>query len=145
MNFLNVWKVLFLVFCKFLSDEVETFFLYGEANHLKLFKSKFGHRSFSENGFAAILSVKTNVLSVSKRHVSVFCKFFSDEVETVFLEGGAKRSKPFKLKSDYRKLHRKWFCIYLEHKNECFERLKRAFFRFLWIFGCRSWKHFLEK
>ena len=76
-----------------MSEEVETVCLYGEVNRVKLFKSKFGQRSFSENGFAAIVSAKTNVVSVWKGQVSVFCKFFSDEVETVFLEGEAKRSK----------------------------------------------------
>ena len=55
--------------------------------------------SFLENGFEATLSSKTNVVSVWKEHFSVFCKFLSDEVETIFWEMEARRSKPFKSKS----------------------------------------------
>ena len=40
--------------------------------------------SILENGFEAKLKSKTNVLSLWKWHFSVFCKFLSDEVETVF-------------------------------------------------------------
>ena len=83
--------------------------------------------SFLENGFEATLSSKTNVVSVWKEHFSVFCKFLSDEVETIFWESEAKRSELFKSKFGHRKLLRKWFWSYLELKNECSERLKRAF------------------
>ena len=101
--------------------------------------------SFLENGFEAILSSRTNVLSVWKEHFSVFCKFLSDEVETIFLESEAKRSKLFKSKFGHRKLLRKRFRSYLELKNECCERLKRAFFSVLQVFEWRSWNHFLGK
>ena len=94
--------------------------------------------SFLENGFEATLSSKTNVLSVWKEHFSVFCKFLSDEVETIFWESEAKCSKLFRSKFGHRKLLRKWFWSYLELKNECSERLKRAFFSFLQIFEWRS-------
>ena len=40
--------------------------------------------SLLENGFEATLSGKMNVLSVWKEHFSVFCKFFIEEVETIF-------------------------------------------------------------
>ena len=46
--------------------------------------------------FAATLSSKTNVLSVWIGHFSVFCKFLSEEVETVCWESEAKRSKLIK-------------------------------------------------
>ena len=100
---------------------------------------------FLENGFEATLSSKTNVLSVWKVHFSVFSKFLSDEVETIFWESEAKHSKLFKSKFGHRKLLRKWFWSYLELKNECCERLKRAFFSFLQVFEWRSWNHFLGK
>ena len=90
--------------------------------------------SFLESGFGATLSSKTNVLSVWKGHFSVFCKSLSDEVETSFSESEVKSSKLFKTKFGHRKLLRKWFWSYLELKNECSERLKRAFFSFLQIF-----------
>ena len=203
-NFVSVWKEHFSVFCKFLSDEVETVFWESETKHSKLFKSKFGHRkllgkwfrsyielknemfwafeksifqffpnfwvakvkpfsgkvwqsiqnylnqnlvigSFLENGFEATLSSKTNVVSVWKEHFSVFCKFLSDEVETIFWESEAKLLKLFKSKFGHRKLLRKWFRSYLELKNECCEHLKRAFFSFLQVFEGRSWICFLVK
>ena len=100
---------------------------------------------FLENRFGTTLSSKTNILSVSKGHFSVFCKFFSDEVETTFWESEAKRSKLFKSKLGHRKLLIKWFWSYLELKNECSERLKRAFFSFLQIFEWRSSNRFLGK
>ena len=46
--------------------------------------------SFLENSFEAILSSKTSVVIVWKEHFSVFCKFLSDEVETIFWESEAK-------------------------------------------------------
>ena len=63
--------------------------------------------SFLENGFEANLSSKTNVLSVSKEHLSIFSKFLSDEAETVFWESEAKRLKLFQSKFGHRKLLRK--------------------------------------
>ena len=99
--------------------------------------------NFLENGFDSTLSSKTNVLSVWKGHFSVFCKFLSDKVETVFWESETEPWRSFKFKVGHRKLFRKWFWIYLELKNECSERWKRAFFSFLLIFDWLSWNHFL--
>ena len=101
--------------------------------------------SFLENGFEDTLSSKMNVLSVWKGHFSVFCNFLSSEVETLFWESEAKRSRLFKSKSGHGKLLTKWFWSYLDLKNECSEYLKRAFFSFLQIFEWRSWNHFLGK
>ena len=80
-----------------------------------------------------------------KGHFSGFCKFLSDEVETIFWEREAKRSKLFKSRFDYRKLLKKWYWSYLELKNECSDRLKRTFFSFLQIFEWRRWNRFLGK
>ena len=99
--------------------------------------------SLLENSFEVILSSKTSVVIVWKEHFSVFCKFLSDEVETIFWESEAKCSKLFRSKFGHRKLLRKWFWSYLELKNECSERLKRAFFSFLQIFEWRNWNRFL--
>ena len=65
--------------------------------------------TFLENDFEATLSPKANVLSVWKVHFSFFCRFFSDEVETIFWESEARRSKLFKLKFGHKELLRKWF------------------------------------
>ena len=55
-----------------------------------------GIRTFFENGFEATLSSKTNVLSVWKEHFSVFGKFLSDKVETVYWEFEAMLQKLFR-------------------------------------------------
>ena len=86
--------------------------------------------SFLENGLEATLSSKTNVLSVSKEHSSVSCKFLSDDVETFFYESDTNRLKLFKLKICHKKLLKKWFTSHFDLKRECSERLKRAFFSF---------------
>ena len=99
---------------------------------------------FLENGFEAILRSKTNVLTVWKRHFSVFWKFLSDEVKTILWESEGKRSKLFKSKFGHRKLLRKWFRSYLELKNKCSERLKRTFFSFLQILGDKVETFFWE-
>ena len=59
----------------------------------------------------------------------------SDEVETIFSKSKAKRLKLFKEKLDHRKLLRKWFSYYVELKNECSERLKKAFSSFFKFLG----------
>ena len=106
-------------------------------------------RGFLQNGFESFLSSETNVLSIWKGHFSVLCKFLSDEVETVFWEREAKRSKLFKSKFEskfgYMDLLRKCFWSNLELKSKCSKRLKKAFFSFLHIFEWQSWNHFLAK
>ena len=176
-NVLRVWNKHFWVFCKFLSDEIETFFWKSEAKRSKVFKSKFGHRkllrkmfwgylelknecserlksifqfpanfwmlklklfsgkrtqsvqnywkhnlvigSFVESGFKATFS--------SKDHFCVFCRSFSEAVQTIFCEREAKCWKLFKSKFGHRKLLRKIFWSYLELKSQCSEGLSRAF------------------
>ena len=104
-----------------------------------------GIRTFLENGFVATLSSKRNVVSVWKRHFPVFCEFLSGESEAIFWEGEAKHSKLFKSTFGHKNLLRKWFWSYLKLKNECCERLKRAFFSFLEIFEGQNWNRFLGK
>ena len=142
---MRVWKKHFSVFRKFLSDEVETIFWESEAKHSTLFKSKFGRKSFLENGFEAILSSKTSFVCIWKEYFSVFCRFLSDEVETIFRELEVKRSKLFQSKFGTRKLLRKWFWSYLELRNKSCVCLKRAFLSFLQLFEWRSWNDFLGK
>ena len=91
--------------------------------------------SFLKNRFEATLSSKTNVLSIWKGHVSVFCKFLIDEVETVFWEKETKWGKLFKSRFSHRKLLRKWFWGYLELKSECSERFKKTCFSFFKFFS----------
>ena len=65
--------------------------------------------SFLENGFRGTFSEKPNVLSVSKEHFSAVGNILSGEVETIFWESEAKRSKLLKSKLGHRKLLRKCF------------------------------------
>ena len=51
--------------------------------------------SFLGNVFEAILSSKKNIVSVWKGHFSFFCKFLSDEGETIFWESEAMLQKLF--------------------------------------------------
>ena len=88
--------------------------------------------------------LKTNVLRFWEGHFSVFCKFLSVEVETIFWKREAMRSTLFRLKSGHRKLLRKEFWSYLEFKNKFSERWKRAFFSFLQILEWLNWNRFLE-
>ena len=87
--------------------------------------------SFLENGFDVTLSSEKNVLSIWKGNFSDFCKFLSDENETVFWECETKPSRPSKFKVGHKKLFKKRFWIDLEIKNECSKHLKREVFRFL--------------
>ena len=102
-------------------------------------------KSFLENAYEATFSSKTSVVSAWKEHFLFFCKFFIEEVETTFWEGEAKHSKPFKSKFGHRNVRRKWFWSYVELKNECCDRLKRAFFSYLQTFEWRSGNQLLGK
>ena len=133
-NVLSVWKRHSSVFCKFLSDEVETISGKARQSFQDQLNSKLVIGSFLEYTFEAILRSKTNVPSIFKGKFSVFLHFFSDEVGTIFWESKAKHRKLFKSKFGHRKLLRKWFWSYLKLKNECSGHLKKAFFSFLQIF-----------
>ena len=97
-------------------------------------------KSFWENCFEATLRTKADVLNVWKANFSVFYKFMSNKLETIFRESDAKRSKIFKVKFDHRKVLRKLFWSLLEVKNEYFERLS-----FLQIFEWQNWNHISGK
>ena len=101
--------------------------------------------SFLRYGFEAALSSKKKVFNLWKGYFSVFGKYFSDEVETIFWESEANCLKMFQSKFGHRKLVRKWLWSYLDLKNQCSDRLKRAFFSFVQILEWRSLNHFLEK
>ena len=124
MNVLSVWKGHLSVFIKFLSEEVETFFW---ESVLKYLMQHLVLRSFLENGFEATLSSRTNILSVWKGHFSVFIKFLSEEVEILFLESEAKRSKLFKSTFGQRTLLRNDFEATLSSKMNLLNVLKGHF------------------
>ena len=80
-------------------------------------------------------STKNNVLSVSKEHFSGLFKFLSDEVESIFWESKAKRSKLFKSKFGAGKLLGKYFWTDVEPKKPMFWAFEKVtfqvFFKFL--------------
>ena len=94
-NLLSFWEGYFSVVCKLLSDEVGPLFGKVRKSVQNYLNQNLAIGSFLENGFKATLSSKTNVLSVSKGHFSVFCKVLSDEVETVFWENETMLRKLF--------------------------------------------------
>ena len=95
-----------------------------------------------ENSFEATLKSKTNVVSIWKGRFWIFCKFWSDEVETILRKSEPKRSKLFKSKFGHRKLLRKWVWSYLDLKSEFLEPWVRAFYSFLQVSTWPSWNHF---
>ena len=124
-------SIQFLVRCKFLIDEVETISWESEAKYPKLFKSKLGHRKLLRKWFWSCVELRSECSERLKKTFFSFCKFLSDEVETVFWESETEPSRSIKFKVGHSKLYRKWLWSYHELKNECFARLKWTFFSFL--------------
>ena len=100
---------------------------------------------FLENGFEAILSSKTSVVIVWKEHFSVFCKLFSDKVETIFWESEAKRSRLLKLKCGYRSFLKNGFEATWSWNTNVLSLWKEHLSVFCKFFEWRSWNHLLEK
>ena len=144
-NFLSFGKGHLSVFCKFLSDELESVFWESKAEPSRPSNSKLVIGSFLENNFEGILRLKTIFLSILKGKYSTFWQFLSDEVETIFWKSESKYQKLIGSKSIHKNLPRKWFWSFFELKNHHCGRLKITFFISLQIFDCRSWIHCLGK
>ena len=111
-NVLRVWKGHFLVFLQIF-----------EWQSWNRFKGKW------DNEFLKLPWTKKWMSWAFENGIfPIFCKYLSDEVQTIFCESEAKLWKLFISKFGHRKLLRKWFWRYLELKNECSKSLKRAFF-----------------
>ena len=135
---LSVWKGHFSVFYKFLSNKVETVFWESETDTWKPIKFKVDHRKLFRKRFWSDLGIKNQCSERLEREICRLLQVLSAEVETILWESKAKHQKLFKSKLGHTNLLRKWFSSYLELKNVCSERLKRAFFGFLQIFEWRS-------
>ena len=131
---------IFQFFAIFWVTKLKTFSPKVRRNVKKYLKQNLFNGSFLENGFEAILSSKTFLLSVWKRYFSVFCK-----VETIFWESEREPSTPFKFIIGHRRLCRKWFWNDFEIKNECSEHLERKNFQFVCNFWVTKLKPFSEK
>ena len=71
-----VWKGHFLVFWRFLSDEVETIFWKIKRKRSKLFQSKFGHKKLLRKCLWSYLQLKNECCECLKRAFSVFLQIF---------------------------------------------------------------------
>ena len=126
-NLQSVWKEHFSVSCKFLSYEVETLFWKSVAKHLKLFKSKVGHKNFVRKWFWSSLELENECCKRFNKAFSRFLQVLSDENKTTFWESYAKHLKLFKSRFGHKNLFRKWFWSNLEPKNEYSKRFKIKF------------------
>ena len=127
----SIWKQGFSVFCKFLSDEVETILGKDTQSVQNYLNQNMGIRTFLENGFRATLSSNSNVGGVWKKIFAVFCKFLSDKAQTLFWQTEAKSSRLFKSMFGHMKLLTKCFWSNLELKNKCSDSSKKSAFQFL--------------
>ena len=89
------------------------------------------------------MSWKTNVSNLFV-HFPVFCKFLSDDVETVYWINEANHRKLFKSKLGHWERFRKWFWSYLEMKNKHWVFLNDIF-HFFGIFWMTKLKPFSRK
>ena len=71
-----VWKGHFLVFWRFLSDEVETIFWEIKRKRSKLFQSKFGHKKLLRKCLWSYVQLKNECCECLKRAFSVFLRIF---------------------------------------------------------------------
>ena len=75
-SFVSVWKGHFLVFWRFLSDEVETIFWEIKRKRSKLFQSKFGHKKLLRKCLWSYVQLKNECCECLKRAFSVFLQIF---------------------------------------------------------------------
>ena len=131
---------------KFLGDEVEIIFLKSKAKRSKLFKSKFGDTKLLRKWLQRYLQLKSKCSERFKRSLFSWFQILSEEVEIIFCESKAKRSKLFKSKFGHSNLLRKCFWIDLELKKRIWWAFGTVIFQFFFHnFGWGSWNHFLGK
>ena len=75
-NFLSVWKKHFPVLCKFLSDEIETFFWESEVKCSKLSNSKLSRKNLLSKWFWSNLELKNECSERLKKPFSSFLQVY---------------------------------------------------------------------
>ena len=95
-NVLTFGKMIFSVSCKSFNEDVERIFWESVAKHSELFKSRYGDMKLLRQLLCSYLDLKNECFERLKKTFSVFRKILSDEVETIFWEYEAERSKLFK-------------------------------------------------
>ena len=75
-NVLSIWKGHFPVFCKLLSDKVETVFWENKAKQSRLFKLKFGHGKLLRKWFWSCLELNNQCSEHLKRSFFSFSQIF---------------------------------------------------------------------
>ena len=144
-NVLSIWTKHFSVFSKHLSVIVEAVFWECEANHSKLFKSKFRYKNLLRKWIWSNLELKNKCCERFKRAFFSLLQVFEWGRWNHFLRKWGKILKSSISKFGHKKLLTNWFWSNLELKNVSCEHFKRAFFSFLQVFDWRSWNHFLRK
>ena len=119
-------------FLQFSSDEVETIFWESEENIKSCLNQNLIIRTLLENFLKLKTSLRQSFLkpilwAFENRIFFSFLQIFDWRSCNHFQGHWGKLLKP---RFSLRKPFRKWFWGYLGLKNECFERLKRAFFSF---------------
>ena len=127
-------KRIFQFFANFWVSKLKRFFWENEGKRSRQYKSKFGHRSFLENGFKSTLTSNENVLSIWKEHFLVFCKFLSNEVQTIFWESEGKHLTLFKSK-----LSQSWA------QKRVLWVFEKGIFQFFEDFWVTKWRQFSGK
>ena len=134
-------KVLFQFFPKFWVTKLKPFSEKLKQSVPSYLNQNLVIGSFFKSGFEA--TFRKVHLKRLKRSFFSFCAFLSDEFQTIFWERETERLRQIKSKFGHRKLLKKWFCSYLDLKNEVSWCLKRPFSSFLQRFEWRSWNYFL--
>ena len=123
----------FTFFAHFLVNKLNMFFGKARQSIQNCVNPKSDIENILENGFETIFRSKAEVaLNFWKSQFSVFCTFWTHEVELAYYKSKTKRSKVFESKVVDGKHFRKWFQSKTV-KPECSDHLKRAFFNFLYI------------
>ena len=81
---MSFWKEHFSVFCKVLSDEVETIFWESEEKHSKVFKSKFGDRELLRKRFWSCPELKNECSGRLKEHFLVLANLWLTKLKPLF-------------------------------------------------------------
>ena len=141
----SIWKQGFSVFCKFLSDEVETILGKDTQSVQNYLNQNMGIRTFLENGFRATLSSNSIVGGVWKKFLQLFVSFWVTKFK---LFSGKLRQRV----QDYLNqclviwsFLQNAFGATLSSKTNVLIARKKALFSFLQIFWWQSWDRFLEK
>ena len=105
------WNVTFFIFfCKFSSGEVKIVFRECKSEPPNGFHFKVYQKKYFRNWFSSYLEIENKMFWAFENGVLIcFGYFFSEQVETVFVENKTEHTKLCKSKFGHRKHFRRWF------------------------------------